>query len=263
MPTLTDVTTRSRTVLRVDRPDGGRVRVTSAVTGPPERPRLRAMLLDTDVESARVALVPEGALLLAGDAVEVHVEVGDGVRLELVEPSGTVAYAMRGGSATWDVDVRLDAGSALLWHAEPFVVAAGADVRRRTRLVLPEDARLALRETLVLGRDGEVPGTIDSWLVVQRPDGTPVLVERLALGPTTTGALLGGRRVVGSVLGLGVPAPEDSAETLLLEHGGSLTRRLATEAAHALPESAWRAVVARVSALSTGASQNGWSGPGA
>ena len=48
-------------------------------------------------DRARVALVPEQAVLLAGDHVTVSVRVGAGAALEIVEPGGTVAYAMRGG----------------------------------------------------------------------------------------------------------------------------------------------------------------------
>lgn len=57
----------------------------------------RAVLQRRSGASARVALVPERALLLSGDAVALHVVVDPGLRLELVETGGTVAYDMRGG----------------------------------------------------------------------------------------------------------------------------------------------------------------------
>ena len=47
----------------------------------------------------RVALIAASALLLAGDHVRIEVVVAGTVRLEIVETAGTVAYAMRGGSA--------------------------------------------------------------------------------------------------------------------------------------------------------------------
>ncbi len=76
------------------------------VLGDPSRPRclLRGGLLvprrlPAPEGGVRVALVAATALLLAGDEVEVEVVVGEGLRLEVVETAGTVAYAMRGGSA--------------------------------------------------------------------------------------------------------------------------------------------------------------------
>ena len=75
-----------------------------------------------------------------------------GGSLEIVEPGGTVAYAMRGRSARWDVTVEVDAGGTLVWHGEPFVVAEGADVTRTTSVELAAGASVSLRETLVLGR---------------------------------------------------------------------------------------------------------------
>ena len=49
---------------------------------------------------------PTRALLLAGDAVEVQCHVADGLTLHLQETSGTVAYDMRGGSASWSFAAR-------------------------------------------------------------------------------------------------------------------------------------------------------------
>src|SRR6266508_2380981 len=103
----------------------------------------------------RVALVAAGALLLAGDQVRIEVVARGNVRVEIVELAGTVAYAMRGGSARWDVDVELSEGATLSWHGEPFVVAEGAEVDRSTSIRLGAGSRAALRESLVLGRHGE------------------------------------------------------------------------------------------------------------
>ena len=91
---------------------------------------LRAYRLSVVDGVERVALVPEQAVLLAGDHVTVSVRVPAGRVLDIVEPGGTVAYAMRGGQARWDVTVEIEEGAGLVWHGQPFVVAAGADVRR-------------------------------------------------------------------------------------------------------------------------------------
>jgi urease accessory protein len=231
MSTATDAGVRTgRTTVRVAA-DGDRVHVDlSAVTGADHAPVVRPLLLGASRDHARVSLVPEGALLLAGDAIEIRVEVGPGVLLELIEPGGTVAYAMDGGSARWSVDIEVAAGGALLWRGEPFVVAAGADVLRTTRLRLGAGAAAVLRETVVLGRHGEQAGVIRLLQDVAAADGTPLLVEDLRLDPSAVGPLLGGHRVIGSVLALGI-AVDEAPDRFVLQGGDVLLRTLA-DAAH-------------------------------
>ncbi|WP_454042869.1 urease accessory protein UreD [Cellulosimicrobium sp. Marseille-Q8652] len=123
---------------------------------------LSARVMSTGPGVARVALVATRALLLGGDHVRVEVHVGEGVELELVEVSGTVAYTGRGRAASWSVDVVVEDGGLLVWDALPFVVAEGADVARSTDVRLGADAVALLRETLVLGRTGETGGRLRS-----------------------------------------------------------------------------------------------------
>ncbi|TIC87675.1 urease accessory protein UreD [Nocardioides sp. GY 10113] len=245
---LTDTDRVARTRLRATLTDAGRCRVRSAVTlSDPTAPSVRPVVMTQERAAARVSLVPEGALLLAGDAVEIDVEVEAGARLDLVEPGGTVAYDMRGAAARWSVRITLGPGAVLTWAGEPFVVSAGASVDRRTSVRMADGAALALRETLVLGRYGEPPGRI-----TQRTDvtvaGRPALVEEMPLDPTTAPLLLGGHRVVGAVLAVGGAAaggpvgPE--RDRYLLERGGALWRRLGCEAHEADLGEAWRAAVA-------------------
>jgi len=195
---------------------------------------LRAFTLSSYDGLVRVALVPEQAVLLAGDRVEVTIRVGRGRSLEIVEPGGTVAYAMRGSAASWDVTVEVEDGGSLVWHGEPLVVSEGADVRRRTSIAVSGSARVALRETLVLGRSGQEPGTLVSRTDVHR-DGAPVLIEELdaAVG-------LGPHRVLDQVLWLGGfetvadRPPQPPTATMALETGDRLHRWLGAET-HASP----------------------------
>ena len=239
-----DGVSRTGIEVRLD-PAGGRVRVRTTSRGQPELPLLRPMLLDSDSTSARVSLVPEGAMLLAGDRIEIEVVVGAGARLDLVEPAGTVAYDMRGGAATWGVSVVLDEGAQLVWHGEPFVASAGSRTIRRTVVRMASGAVLALRETLVLGRYAEHPGAVEQHLSVVGPETVPVLVEELCLSPDDAGAVLGPHRVVGSVLLVGgVTAPDvDPDHCYSLESGDTLWRRLATEAHLAMPIEVWTEVL--------------------
>lgn len=235
-----------RTRLRVDAASGGRARVLSTISGDPTRPCLRPVIVHSGPGYARVALVPDGALLLADDAIRVDIEVGTGVRLDLVEPAGTVAYDMRGGEATWDVTVDLGAAARLVWAGEPFVLSAGARVRRTTEVTLGEGARLAMRETLVLGRHHERIGELDQRWTAYGPDSSEILVEQLTLGGSAhRPGILGGNRVVGSVVALGLDLPDEvsPADRLDLDTGGTIWRRLAHDAHRAVPEEAWRAVL--------------------
>ncbi|HJQ06312.1 MAG TPA: urease accessory protein UreD [Nocardioides sp.] len=204
MPTLVERTARTR--IRVTAgTDGSRARARTAVTlSDPTASGLRPMLVDHDAAGARMSLVPDGALLLAGDRVEIDIEVGAGVRLDLVEPGGTVAFPMHGASASWDVRVDVAAGGTLTWAGEPFVVSAGARVRRTTRVRCAAGGRVALRESLVLGRYAEAAGSVHQSTVVVDDAGRPVLVEDLDLDQDSVPALLGGARVVSTVLALGV-----------------------------------------------------------
>ncbi|MFI5712300.1 urease accessory protein UreD [Kribbella sp. NPDC051620] len=183
--------------------------------------RLRA-----DDGMVRVALVAASALLLAGDQVEIQVVVKGPVRVEIVETAGTVAYAMRGGSARWDVTIHLTDGANLAWHGEPFVVSEGADVSRSMTVHLESGCMLAFRESLVFGRHGETGGTLHSS---QRAhlDGELLLAEDLDLSPTARSgwAILGEARCLDSITTLGHRLPEDPA-TLQLEGNGSMARRL-------------------------------------
>ncbi|GAB3810121.1 urease accessory protein UreD [Kribbella italica] len=196
----------------------------------------------------RVALVAAGALLLAGDDVRLQVVASGKVKLEIVEIAGAVAYAMRGGSARWEVDIALTDGAELSWHGEPFVVAEGADVERSSSITLDEGCRATLRESLVLGRHGEAGGRLrtrtraflsggadpaSSSLANSGPGSSSpseLLVEDLDLAPGVRSgwAVLGEARCLDSITTLGHRLPE-APQTLQLEGPGSIARRLVGE----------------------------------
>ncbi len=187
----------------------------------------------------RVALVASSALLLAGDAVSIEVVVEGPVRLDLTDISGTVAYAMRGGCASWDVTVRLSGGAVLTWHGEPFVIADGADVTRSLLLDLQGDSVALLRETLVLGRTGEAGGELVSRLRATH-GGETVLAEDLDLGVSARGGWvrLGAARCIDSVVLLGARLPGGPA-VLQLEAPGSISRSLVPQAHLSQQSDAW------------------------
>jgi urease accessory protein len=201
----------SRTSIEVSLdPRDHRSRVRLGSSGPDGLGHLTARMLGPGHGSARVALIAEGALLLADDVIEIDVSVGPDAALDLVEPSGTVAYDMRGGSAQWRVRVHLAERARLRWHGKPFVVAEGADVSRRVQVDLESGATAMLRETLVLGRSGERGGSLAQHTRVTHADH-PLLVEDLLLDkhrPRT--GLLGPWRVVDTVSVFGRRADDDA-----------------------------------------------------
>lgn len=210
---------------------------------------LRPQQLHGPGDRCRVGLLATTALLLGGDAVELEVHVGAGVTLELADVAGTVAYDGRGRPARWDVTIRVADGGRLWWSGEPFVVADGADVSRRLDLHLARGAAALLRETLVLGRAGQLGGVLRSRTSVQ-VDGRPGLVEDQVLDPAGQRLLpgmLGRLRVVDTVLAAGLPwsAPPDdrrggwTTTSRLPAEGARLTRHLGYELAASPLHAPW------------------------
>ena len=177
----------------------------------------------------RLVLVAAGALLLAGDEVRIEVAADGPVRLEIIETAGTVAYGMRGASARWDVDIQLTNTASLHWYGEPFVVSADADVTRSTTVRIAEGCTAELRESLILGRHGEVGGALHTSTRAWIGDEL-ALAEDLDLSPTarTGWAILGTARCLDTVTALGFRLP-DAPHTLQLEAAGSIARRLVHE----------------------------------
>lgn len=234
------------TVLEV-RDTGSGARMTS--TGGP----LRAVLQGSGPYGVRVALLPERALLLAGDDVGLRVLVGPGAHLDLREASGTVAYDMRGRSARWSLAVEVGEGGSVTYETLPWVSAAGSDVVRRFDLRLAPGAAATVRETLVLGRHGEPPGRLVSVTRVLRgsrevlaeelhaPDLAPYRVLDSVLHcPATPGPATPGPATPGPE---GLPEPH-GVTRLDTEAGDVLWRQLAAEAhvAAAALDQVWQAV---------------------
>ena len=220
----------------------GRARFTELRAGTYLRPRP----LHTEGSVARIALVGTYATLLAGDDLRISVDVGPGVWLELVEPSGTVAYHAQGGSARWSVDVRVADGGQLVWRAAPFVVTSGADVRRHTHVDLASDARALISETLVFGRTYEPGGgPLRSTTRVDH-GGRPLLVEDLDLRDTAhrdSPGIMGANRTMASVLLLGArPEQVYGRHETRFAGAGAMARVLAPDAhtAEAEIDNAWQ-----------------------
>jgi urease accessory protein len=209
------------------RPDGPRVVLAGDL--------LRPHRVANGPDGPRVGLVATTALLLGGDEVDLAVELGPGARLELFDVAGTVAYHGRGRPAAWRTTIALADGACLTYRGQPFVVSDGADVSRTLQLDLADSARLRLRESLVLGRDGQVGGRVHSRSEL-RVTGVEVWRDDTDLDPAgirDLPGLLGGHRVVDTVLTVGQPAPfaPPAVTYALLGGAGTVTRWLGHELA--------------------------------
>ena len=222
-PTRTDVCSIS-----LGRTPGGRTRVTSA-GGP-----FRVITLAVAGDSARIALVPDRALLLAGDSVGISITVAAGLALHVQETSGTVAYDMRGDAASWTCAASIGPDAGLVLDSLPWVSAQGSCVDRRLTVDLADSATLLSRETLVLGRSGEGPGSLVARTTITR-EGRPVLVEELR------SAHLAPYRILDSVLAIGQPADDRSMARLGRPALASAGTRSHVTAADLDP--VWRALV--------------------
>lgn len=216
------------TRIRVERrPDGVRVTLAGGL--------LRPQRVADGPEGPRVGLVATTALLLGGDEVDLMIELGPGATLDLFDVAGTVAYHGRGRPASWRTTLSLADGAYLTYAGQPFVVSDGADVTRTLRLDLAGSARLRLRETLVLGRDGQTGGRVRSRTDL-RVGGVEAWREDTDLDPVgirDRPGLLGGRRVVDTVLTVGQAAPSAAPAVAyeLLGGVGTVTRWLGHEVA--------------------------------
>lgn len=179
----------------------------------------------------RAAFVPTQAGPLAGDRDSARIVVGAGATL-VVEPVAATLALPGAARTVLRLDVTVREGGRLVLDEGPLIVAAGADVQRRCMIELEAGAVAALRETVILGRDGEPAGTLDSSLRVTLA-GRPLLHDglRFAGAGSSHVALAPGHRVVTTISLLGLRPPSPGADALQLEGPGTLLRATGRDSA--------------------------------
>lgn len=157
-----------------------------------------------DPLAARVALSTGAAGPVGGDHYELEVHVGSRSTLLLREVSATLALpGPHTEASSVHVRVRVEQGGTLIWMPQPIIAAARCRHEHHVHIDLATDARLFIREELVLGRLHEDPGSLRTHLEV-RYEHRPLLVQDLHLGPDAPGydsaAVLGRHKGVGTAL---------------------------------------------------------------
>jgi urease accessory protein len=152
-------------------------------------------------------LVASAAGPLGGDDVRLAVSVTEGASLTVRTAAAQLALpGPRPGPSFARVTADIAADATLRWLPEPLVLVASCDHRSDVTLTLAAGASVVWREEVVLGRAGEVTGSLLHRLRVDRA-GRPLLRNDLVLGPRWPGAGgpagCGDARVVGTSLVVG------------------------------------------------------------
>lgn len=187
------------------RDDGSAAGAGTGFLGAPGRDLLNGLRGDgaTPVP-AQVCLAGGPAGPLGGDALRCSVDLGPGARLEVHGVAASIALpGPNGRESSLEIHARIGEGGALLWSPQPLIAARGARHRTFAKVELAADARLVWRDELILGRDGEEPGSVSTRLRVMRA-GRVLLDREVAMGPRHPGSLgpagSGGHRALGTVL---------------------------------------------------------------
>jgi urease accessory protein len=154
------------------------------------------------LDVARISLTAGAGGPVGGDELHLQVRVGAGSSLVLSEISPTLVLpGPHGGQSRLHVEIDVAAGGTFIWLPEPVIAASGSDHVTTVRVELDEQARLFLREELLLGRHGESGGRVVQRVSVRRA-GRPLHRADLELGTpaAATPAVAGGHRAVGSMV---------------------------------------------------------------
>lgn len=125
-------------------------------------------------------LHPPGGVV-AGDSLEIEVEVGEGAEVLLTTPAAGKFYRSRGEVARVDQQLRLARRASLEWFPQENIIFQGAQVHTTTRVELAEDSQFMGWEIVCLGRpaaqevftEGECRQSFEIWRA-----GRPLWLER-------------------------------------------------------------------------------------
>lgn len=162
------------------------------------------------------------------DDVTVAVRVMAGASLTVRSAAASILWS--GAGTHLELRVTVEAGAELVWWPEPLIATAGCAHRQTATVDLHPTSRLRWRELLVLGRQRETPGDLESVLRVT-VGGAALLHHAVAVGDRHPGwdgpAVLGSAKVLGQLVVAGPGRDATSADAGSLDDrrrpGGSAT----------------------------------------
>lgn len=160
-------------------------------------------------DMAIVFVMTAGAGMLQGDRFRIDVVCEPGSALHLTTQGATKVQRMDDDYATSVVDLAAGEGSLLEYLPDAIIPCAGSRSYHRTHVTLAPGATAIVGETVRAGRLGHgerhAYDVLATDLEIRRPDGTPLVVDRIRLEPGEEAGGLGGPGVLG---------PEDQVTAL-------------------------------------------------
>lgn len=177
-------------------------------------------------------LTTTGGGVLHGDRLRIDLRLGAGTSTHTTTQAHTRLYRMEHGYAASTLSIEAAEDAYVEYLPDPVIPYGASRYFQSTRVTLHPSATLVLGDTFYAGRlsRGEVHeyDVYATDVVVERPDGTPVLIDRCRLEPQDGSivgpGVLGGHTAVSTLYVLSplVPAA-DLADRLHDAVGGAMT----------------------------------------
>jgi urease accessory protein len=156
----------------------------------PERPDL-----------AIVLIMSSSAGMVQGDRYRIDVACAPGSALHLTTQSATKVLRMDHDYATSVVNLTAGADSLLEYLPDPIIPCAGSRSYHRTRVSIAPGTTAIVGETIRAGRPGHgerhAYDVLATDLEIVRPDGTPLVLDRVRLAPGPAAEGISGPGVLG------------------------------------------------------------------
>ena len=159
-------------------------------------------LVSAGDDFVRVCVAASSAGPIGGDQFRLDVHVQENSTLVLTEVSATGLLPGRDGAQSrTDVRIVVDSGATLVWWPEPVIAARACHHLNDVRIQLAADARLVMREELILGRHDEPAGRLQQRTRIER-SARAAYIQDPHVGGTTGGtpAVYGSHRALGTVV---------------------------------------------------------------
>ncbi|MBL29185.1 MAG: urease accessory protein [Rhodospirillaceae bacterium] len=204
--------------------------------------------------------------LFRGDRLTIDCAVGEGAAAHVTTQAATKVHSMVEGRAEQQTTLTVAEGAILEWIADPLILFPDAEIETETKATMPETATLVLGESYLAhdpAGDRRPFRRLGVQTTIARPDGTPLLHDRLDIDGTTFlggfPGITGPHAVQGTVF---VLSPLATSDALVATMRQALEGRTGVYAgASALPRGigAWSRILAEDGALFRAAYTAVWS----